>query len=218
LHSVHAPIAESYVSGVWGTGLSIAAADKDRRGRAVREAQAALEMARTIPFEFLVVHVGTPDEYAADAQDNSPEAARRSVEELYAASSRLGVRLALEVIPNRLSSVEALRRLLDEDLELRDAGLCFDFGHAHLIDDVVSAVEEASGHLVTTHVHDNHGRSDDHLVPFDGSIDWAHALFAAQKVGYDGLYVFELANTGSTADVLERTSRACRRFEEIVAP
>lgn len=216
LHSVHAPIAESYAGGVWGTALSIAAADREHRGRAISEAEAALAVARTIPFDFLVVHVGTPEEYAAGTQDNSAEAARRSVGELHGAASRLGVRLALEVIPNRLSSVEALRRLLDEDLELRDAGLCLDFGHAHLMDDVVSVVEEASGHMVTTHVHDNHGRRDDHLVPFDGNIDWNHVLFAAQKIGYDGVYVFELASSGSTGDVLDRAGRACRRFEEIV--
>ena len=35
-------------------------------------------------------------------------------------------------------------------------------------------------------MHDNRGRTDDHLVPFEGTIDWPAALTAIQKVGYDG--------------------------------
>jgi sugar phosphate isomerase/epimerase len=216
LHSVHAPIAESLVDGTWGTGLSLAWSDRERRARALAESEAALVIARRIPFEFLVLHLGTPDSYAP-AGDNSAEAARRSVEDLHALALPLGVRLALEVIPNRLSSVAALQRLLDDELELRDAGMCLDTGHAHLMDDTVSAIEEASGHLFTTHIHDNHGRDDDHLVPFDGEIDWPQVLFGLQKVGYDGVFLFEVAGGASPRDVLERTRRACRRFEEILA-
>jgi sugar phosphate isomerase/epimerase len=216
LHSVHAPINESYVDGVWGAGLSTAFADKDRRGRTIDETRRALEIARRIPFEFLVIHLGTPDTYGSAARDNDPESAKRSVEELHAIASPLGVRLALEIVPNRISSIDALLRLIDDELELRDTGLCLDFGHAHLMDGVVNAIEEASGHVFTTHVHDNHGRSDDHLVPFEGRIDWGEALFAMQKVGYEGVFLFEVANTGSALDVLARTRDACRRFEEIL--
>ena len=72
-----------------------------------------------------------------------------------------------------------------------------DFGHAHLMGDVADAVETAAEHLITTHVHDNSGREDDHLVPFQGTIDWAAALMTMQKIGYDGTYLMELANTGT---------------------
>ena len=34
--------------------------------------------------------------------------------------------------------------------------------------DLVDAIETVSGHLITTHVHDNRGKLDDHLAPFDG--------------------------------------------------
>jgi sugar phosphate isomerase/epimerase len=213
LHSVHAPINESYAGGTWGPGLSIA--DRDGRAAAVREAVAAMQIARTLPFEYLVVHVGTPDAYVSSRQDNNLDQARRAIEELHAAASLLGIRLALEIIPNALSSVDRLIRLVDDDLELADAGLCLDFGHAFLMDDVVDAIEGGSGHLFTTHVHDNDGREDTHLVPFEGEIDWPRALFALQKIGYDGRLVFEV--TGTPAEVLPKVRRACGRFEEILA-
>jgi sugar phosphate isomerase/epimerase len=213
LHSVHAPIAESFANGTWGSGLSIA--DKDRRAATMREAEAALAIARRIPFPHLVVHVGTADEYAKAPHDNNVEQARRSLEELHALAEPLGVKLALEVIPNKLSSVDGLIRLI-EDLELDDAGLCLDFGHAFIMDDVVDAIEAASGHLHMTHVNDNGGRGDDHLVPFQGRIDWPAALFATRKVGYEGLFLFEVAGS-PPEEILRRTRRACERFEEILA-
>ena len=66
-------------------------------------------------------------------------------------------------------------------------------------------------------MHDNRGKADDHLVPFDGRIDWPTALMSLQKVGYDGLIMFELANTGRPRDVLQKSVEVRKRFEEILA-
>ena len=47
--------------------------------------------------------------------------------------------------------------------------------------DVVDAIETCSGHVISTHLHDNRGRTDDHLVPGKGVVDWdaAEANFKA---------------------------------------
>ena len=66
-------------------------------------------------------------------------------------------------------------------------------------------------------MHDNHGRDDEHLVPYKGSIEWDSALIAMQKVGYDGVYMFELANTGEPAAVLQAARTARERFERAMA-
>lgn len=214
LHSMHAPICASLVDGVWGEVFSNAIADDGRRKRALAEAEAALNVARTIPYRFLVVHLGVPG--ADTPGDNNRDAMRRSLEELQRMAEAAHVRLALEVIPNALSSANSLVRLIEDELEAPHLGICFDIGHAHLMGDAVEAIEACSGHVWTTHLHDNQGTSDDHLVPFEGGIDWAAALLAFQKVGYDGAWMFEVANTGSAGAVLERTARARRRFEELL--
>ena len=72
-------------------------------------------------------------------------------------------------------------------------------------------------HLITTHVHDNRGKQDEHLVPFDGRINWDMALMTMQKVGYDGTYLMELANTSSPAEVLQKAQAARKRFEKLMA-
>jgi sugar phosphate isomerase/epimerase len=215
LHSVHAPISLSLVGGVWAPPLSNASSDQAARRAAVAETVAALGVARQLPFPYLVLHLGVPDTLASTPGMNSRDAARRSLEEIHAAAAPLGVQVAVEVIPNALSRPEALVSLLDDELELPDVGLCLDYGHAFLLGDVVDAIEEVSGHLVTTHLHDNGGRTDDHRMPFDGGIDWAAALMATQKVGYDGTLMFELEGGDAPRAVLERTRHVRNRFREL---
>jgi sugar phosphate isomerase/epimerase len=213
LHSVHAPIVEAFRQGRWIGAFSNASSDEARRRAAVDEARAALAIAERVPFRYLVVHLGMPSVEQGPPGDNQRDAARRSVEELVPAAAAVGVRVALEVIPNPLSSVGALVRFLDEDLDGIDAGVCLDYGHAHLMGDLAEAIETLSGHLWTTHVHDNHGRQDDHLVPFAGTIDWTAAMVTTQKIGYDGIMMLEVADTGDPMDVLRRSVKARERLE-----
>jgi len=217
LHSVHAPITSHFAAGdKWTPTYSTAISDAARRQSAVDEAAAALKIAERLPFEVLVVHVGTPDVRSA-AGDNNRGAATRSVEDICRLAEPLGVRVALEVIPNALSTPDALVAMLERDIEAPIAGICLDFGHAFLGGDVPDAIETVAEHLVTTHVHDNHRRADDHLVPYLGKINWDAALMSMLKVGYEGRYVMELANTGAPATVLEEARRARQRFERAMS-
>jgi sugar phosphate isomerase/epimerase len=215
LHGVHAPVTESYSGGRWGPVLSLASADAAARERAVAEAAAALQIARRIPFRVLVAHLGVPRTQGSAAQ-NSRDAARRSIDDLRARAGPLGVRVAVEVIPNELSRAGSLVHFIEEVLDAPDVGICLDFGHAHMDGDLVEAIETVSGHLITTHVHDNRGRTDYHLVPFDGTIDWPSALTAIQKVGYDGTLLFEIAAHGSPTDTLRRARKARERIERLL--
>jgi sugar phosphate isomerase/epimerase len=216
-HSVHAPIAETLSSGAWGTPLSIASADEQRRKHAVEEVGTSIRLAHTLGASFVVVHVGVPDSQQPRPDDNRPDAARRSIETLEELATPLGVRLALEVIPNRLSTAEHLVHLIEDDLELPDLGVCFDFGHAQLAGDLVDAIETLSGHVVTTHVHDNRGRTDDHLLPFEGRINWDAGLMALQKIGFEGVLMFELAAAAEPRAALERAQGARERLARLTA-
>jgi sugar phosphate isomerase/epimerase len=215
LHGIHAPIVDSLAPGdKWGHPISNAVSDTGKRQAAVREADAALNIARRIPTDVFVVHLGTP---TVQGGENNRAAAFRSLEEICRLAEPAGIRVALEVIPNPLSDGTILVDLLEKDLDAPRTGICLDFGHAFLMGDVADTIETVSEHLITTHVHDNGGKTDEHLVPFDGRIDWDIALMTMQKVGYDGTYLMEVANTGSTAAVLERARAARARFEKLMA-
>jgi L-ribulose-5-phosphate 3-epimerase len=169
-------------------------------------------VARRIPFRTLVVHLGTPDAKNHPG-DNNRGAATRSADDICRLAQPLGVRVAFEVIPNALSTPASLSSLLEHDVDAAGAGICFDFGHAFLGGDVPDAIETVAEHLIATHVHDNHRRADEHLVPYLGAINWDSALMSMQKVGFDGAYVMELANTSTPAAVLEEARRARQKFE-----
>lgn len=201
LHSLHAPTTTSFTAGVWGPTLSLAAADEALRLQAVEETLAALAVARRVPFRHMVVHLGVPAPEASPAL-NQRAALQRSLEALGEAAEPLGVGLALEIIPNPLSHPAAIVTLIEDVLDHSAFGICVDTGHAHLWGDVVEAIEICSGHIHTTHLHDNHGRRDEHLLPGRGTIDWGAALLAFQKVGYDGSWILELGPSDAPAGVL----------------
>ena len=215
LHSLHAPIFEGIRNGQWVGSFSNASGDERRRGAAIAETRAALHVARRVPYRFLVVHLGMPSAEQLPPGDNRPDAARRSLEDIVVMAAAVGVRVAVEVIPNPLSGAAALVRLIEDQLEGVDVGICFDYGHAHLMGDLGEAIETVSGYLWTTHVHDNGGRRDDHLVPFAGTIDWDAAILETQKIGYDDVLMLEVADTGDPGEVLQRLARARERLEQI---
>ena len=214
LHAIHAPITESDIDGTWGPVLSTARNLSEARSRAIEETHAALNVARRIETGFLVAHLGTPTSYAPD-RDNDPRAAARSVTELHALTQPLGLQLALEVIPNTLSTSAALVDLLEDETDRKGLGVCLDFGHAFLGGDVNDEIETASGYLVTTHLHDNFGVTDQHLVPFEGSIDWPTAMMTMQKIGYDGTLMLEVAGGADWRDILTRAARARAKLERL---
>ena len=212
LAAVHAPTAMSY-DGTWRGSLSLASRVSESRLAAVDETRAAIDLAKTLRYDTVVVHLGLPGHVAA-AADNDAAAARASLDVLMPYAGECGVEVALEVQTNALSTPDALVALIEDAADWPAAGICIDTGHARLLGDPVDAIESASGHIIATHVNDNLGSRDDHLVPFDGSIDWARTLLAFLKVGYAGPWTFEVAPAPSPVAVLGRAADARRRFAQ----
>ena len=216
LHSVHAPITDVFANGRGQRTFSTAVRDSDARKVTLSEMSAVLDIAKTIPFSFLVVHLGIPVAWHPGPDDNHRESAIRSVAEIHELAEAVGVKVALEVMGNNLSTVPDLIEMLEHSFEGTDLGICMDVGHAHLLGDVADAIETASEYLVTTHIHDNRGNSDDHLVPFQGTINWAATIMAFEKIGYDGVLMYETKAVESARATLERAASARKRLEAMM--
>jgi sugar phosphate isomerase/epimerase len=173
LNSVHSPLYADYDWGRTG-GAPINLASIDRAGlvEATDEVKRALEIAEQIPFRFLIQHLGLPNESYSEKKF---DAAMTSIEHLRAFAKPLGVRLLLENIPNELSTPERLMEMI-RTAHFDDVGICFDFGHAHLMNSVSESFEILRQQICSTHVHDNHKDRDSHLWPGKGSIDWKEAM------------------------------------------
>jgi sugar phosphate isomerase/epimerase len=216
LHSIHGPITDVFANGRVQRTFSIATRDVAARTAALREMSAALNIARVVPFRYLVVHLGVPVAQQPGADDNNLDAAVRSVEDIVRTAEPLGVKVALEVMGNTLSTAAALVDIIERSFDGADVGICMDVGHAHMMGDAPEAIETTSEYLLTTHIHDNRRQSDDHLVPFQGNINWAATVMAFEKIGYDGVLMYEVRNAESPAAVLEKAAAARRRLEALM--
>jgi len=214
--SVHLPICDGFTNGIWGRTYSNASADAAVRTEAIDEARAAVTAARDLGCVMAVLHIGIPHGQPIPPNDNDPGAVARSLEPIARACTDAGIRLALEVIPNALATPDALLDWLGGELDLGDSGVCLAVGHAHLVGGVAVAVESLSGHIITTHIHDNRGTSDDHLVPFDGTIDWPATMMEFSKVGYTGPLIFELPDHGDADRTLARAVGVRTRIQAIL--
>ncbi|MDR0531660.1 MAG: sugar phosphate isomerase/epimerase [Oscillospiraceae bacterium] len=103
----------------------------------------------------------------------------------------LGLTLALENI--FLGEVTARTTWLLE--QLPQIGLCYDSGHHHCRREGTADLLRRFGpRLAALHLHDNHGRPmyDEHLLPFDGTIDWPAQMRTIAQTGYRGPTALEL--------------------------
>ena len=216
LHSIHAPITDVFANGQMQRTFSIATRDAEARTAALHEMSAALHVARVIPFRYLVVHLGVPQSLHPGSEENSRDAAVRSVEDIITMAEPLGVTVALEVMGNALSTPAALVDIIERSFDGADVRICMDVGHAHMMGDTPEAIETTSEYLATTHIHDNRRQIDDHLVPFQGSINWASTIMAFEKIGYDGVLMYEVRNAESPSTVLEKAAAARRRLQDLM--
>jgi sugar phosphate isomerase/epimerase len=211
IHSLHSPTERESVSGRGsGTPISISDTERVRRLDAVDEVKRAIDVAERIPFSYLVQHLANGRQ---SADPRRRDAAFNSLEHLAIFAKQRGVTIALENTPGELTSPESLHSLILET-HLNDLRFCIDVGHAHMEDGVASAVEVMRDRIVTTHLHDNHGDSDEHLLPFEGTIDWPETVKLLGSTPNSIPLVLELKEQASGAPSMSQVRAAFDRLEQ----
>ncbi len=205
LHSIHAPM---YTDEIWGRSgphavITITEPVKGRRLEMVDEIKRALEIAETVPFRYMVQHIGVSGE---EYSERAVEAAFSALEQISLFARQRGVEVLLENIPNALSSGERLKLFLE--LTHLDLNFVFDAGHARLGEGVEAAFTVMQDRIRSTHIHDNDGQADRHLFPLlaeGGSIDWKNTmnLLRSRPDQYPLLLELKEAPPLSLADAVE---------------
>ena len=176
LHSLHAPM---YTDEIWGRSgphsiITITEPVKGKRLEMVDEIKRALEIAETIPFKYLIQHIGVSGE---EFSERAVDSAFSALEQLSLFARQRGVDVLLENIPNALSSAERLMLFLE--MTHLDLNFVFDVGHAHFGEGVEAAFGIMKDRIRSTHIHDNDGKTDKHLFPLvseGGSVDWKNTM------------------------------------------
>ena len=115
-------------------------------------------------------------------------------EELFDYAEKNGVKIALE---NQRYS-ENISYFMERYAQ---PGFCWDIGHENCFTDNIKFMELFGDRLCALHIHDNRclKDNDDHLIPFDGNIDFDYVAQTLAKNGYDGTVMLEIGK-GVTVD------------------
>jgi sugar phosphate isomerase/epimerase len=210
LHSLHSPTERESVGGrESGSPVSLCDTERVRRLDAVDQVKRALDVAEDISFKYFVQHL------AQARQSVDPrriDAAFNSLEHLVIFAKQRGVTIALENTVGEFGAPSSLHNFVVET-HLKDLRFCFDIGHAHIESGVAAGFEAMRDRVVTTHIHDNHGEKDEHLLPGDGTIDWEEAYEALAAAPFDLPIVLELKEQTGAMPGVEQVEAAFSKIE-----
>ena len=223
LASLHAPTSkDASAMRESGIPLSVCEVERVRRIEAMDEFKRAIDVAEELPFPRMVLHMGGSRE-AADPRKR--DAAFSTLEHLVLHAKHIGVTLCVENTTSEMGQPEYLRAFVDET-RLTGLRFNFDVGHAFLSDGeeaerIAKAFEPMRELVASVHLHDNHGEKDEHLPPYDGSIDWQNAISVLNTAPEKNLaIVLELkektgADAPGMAQQLAGARTAMDRFEKV---
>ena len=214
LHALHSPM---YNDEIWGRSgphavVTITEPVKGKRLQMVDEIKRALEISETIPFRYLIQHIGVGGE---EFDMRKVDAAWSALEELNLFARGRGVEILLENIPNEFSSAQKLLQF--EELTHVGMNYVFDTGHAHMGAGVEPEFQLMKERIRSTHVHDNNGKDDTHLFPLvseEGTIDWRKTMELLRSRENQYPLVLELKDRGDNPHLLETACQVFTRLEE----
>ena len=188
LENVHAPF--------WHSNFLWAESASDRA--TIRQ-----ELADTLLFcgkhriPIMVMHLSAGNSPPPPGQDGL-----RLLRDLVKQAEDLGVTIALE---NAEGYGNHYLEFVFSNIHSPNLGFCYDSSHDFIAGEFRGkALEKWGSLLVTTHLSDNKGINDDHLLPGRGTIDWETVMKYFPKSSYKGTLMLEVdepeANTGLTSN------------------
>lgn len=83
-----------------------------------------------------------------------------------------------------------LEYILD-NIQSEYVGICLDVGHLHCHFKDKLNWNKFKNKIFAVHLHDNFGEKDEHLLPFDGNIDWNSLIKNLKEANYSGPITLE---------------------------
>jgi len=188
--SLHAPFSQE---------LDISQVEEDRRNFAISEIKKTIDVLEFLEGNILVFHPSTAPSHFDNLMQKMYRLsqAKKSIGEILKYIQDRPVRLALEnQLPHILCgySVDLLK--LVWEINSQKLGICFDTSHANLSENVCVVIKKFKDWVISLHISDNLGSSDDHNVPGRGNIDWQKFVNALKLINYNGVFMLELLEQG----------------------
>jgi len=177
-YSIHAPLSD----------VNIGAINPRMREAALNEVLEAINYAHRMNVDLVTVHPGFMSPLSVLDRDTAVRSTKESLKAIDALGRELGVRIALENMPEMPASMAKVPEELLEFMQGTEMGVCFDIGHANTVGNIPDFLS-VKDRFINMHVHDNVGDKDRHMVIGDGNIDFRRWIGAFRP--YRGRYVIE---------------------------
>ncbi len=112
--------------------------------------------------------------------------------------------------------------IFEEFADADNVRYCFDSGHESCFAPGREYLPIFGHKLICTHLHDNDGTADEHLLPFDRSSDFARVTRQIKESKYEGSLMLEVSGTSPFYDkytdieFLERAASVAKRLRQMV--
>jgi sugar phosphate isomerase/epimerase len=178
---------------------------------AVARVENAIQAAMSLDSQIVIIHPTAGVQF--EDMRARIHALRNSLRELIPYALHRNVRLALENLPSLLS-MQVFEAVLDEFPEL---GVCYDSSHAQISTHPFGVLQRFRERIIATHVSDNRGVSDDHMLPFEGVIDWDEFAFYAGKLPHLTTFMLEVeVRESAFKDTREFLTQAFQRTQRLL--
>lgn len=191
--------------------------NEDKTADVLRITKSSISIAGAIGAPYMVIHPNVPPSAITSSQVE--EAVEKNfgffslffedikkarlcigIENMFNWDAKQGVAL-----PTVASSAECMAYMVDRLNELcgeKCFVACLDTGHAMLSGngDPAAMARTLGSRLKLLHIHDNDGKRDKHLLPFEGIIDWQSFAKALSDIAYDGILSLEIKTDGDEAN------------------
>lgn len=173
----------------------------------IREASVAniiseMKAANKLGIDTATIHPGIVNMAVKGTREKSITQACKSMREIEAAASEYGITACIENMPNFPMMLGIEAEELGMIVEGTDLSICFDIGHANTFDQIENMVELFGDRIRNIHIHDNLGKSDDHMTIGDGSIDFKKVMSLLHS--YKHRYIIESKTLDSAVTSQER--------------
>jgi sugar phosphate isomerase/epimerase len=183
IYTVHSPFAD----------MNIATPSKPILSAFLRRLKQSLSFASELDATLFVLHPGLASALSMFYPGKDWEQNVKSIKELYRFSENLGVKAALENLPEKygfvMKNVDDFTKFYNETG--LDISIVLDTGHANLHGQLEPFLQTFPDRIVQIHASDNMGDTDQHLGIGYGNIDWAKFVETLKKIEYSGTLITE---------------------------
>lgn len=173
-----------------GKNANWSSLSEEERKKGVELIRNRVDLTSRLDGDAIVLHSWWNDQDAAEVMKRI-DRLKKSLAELEDYCRVRKIKIALENSFQGDASFDIIEELF-RDFDFGYLGFCWDTGHSNLTEGTINRADKIKDRLCVLHVHDNNGKSDQHRIPFSGTVDWKRAVEIIAASPYDKPFSLEL--------------------------